>query len=169
MRTLDLYSCDNKVADQLCSICTADQRLCFHYSASTIPYFFNLIFLYAVAWLGCTLHVTWLYVTCNVQPSQASANPVDGKACSSTKGGLLRCIPNTYSIHKVSSLKFAYFQGKLSRYIIKMYRYEFFTVFDLLSALVPKIAHPDRFRKTCAARLAHSSTGVWISYIKFTR
>ena len=133
------------------------------------PYFFNLIFLYAVAWLGCTLHVTWLYVTCNVQPSQATANPVDGKACSSTKGGLLRYIPNTYSIHKVSSLKFAYFQGKLSRYMIKMYRYEFFTVFDLMSALVPKIAHPDRFRKTCAARLAHSSTGVWISYIKFTR
>ena len=129
------------------------------------PYFFiNLIFLYAVAWLGCTLHVTWLYVTCNVQPSQATANPVDGKACSSTKGGLLRYIPNTYS-----SLKFAFFQGKLSRYMIKMYRYEFFIVFDLISALVPKIAHPDRFRKTCAARLAHSSTGVWISYIKFTR
>ena len=37
MSTLDLYSCDNKGADQLCSICTADQRLCFHYSASTIP------------------------------------------------------------------------------------------------------------------------------------
>ena len=70
-----------------------------------------------MARLGCTLHVTWLYVTCNVQPSQATANPVDGKACSSTKGGLLRYIPNTYSIHKVSSLKLAYFQGKLSRYI----------------------------------------------------
>ena len=53
--------------------------------------------------------------------------------------------------------------------MIKMYRYELFTVFDLISALVPKIAHPDRFRKTCAARLAHSSTGVWTSYIKFTR
>ena len=52
-------------------------------------------------------------VTC----SQATANPVSGKACSSTKGGLLRYIPNTYSIHKVSSLKFAYFQGKLSRHI----------------------------------------------------
>ena len=45
---------------------------------------------------------------CNEQPSQA---------CSSTKGGLLRYIPNTYSIHKVSSLKFAYFQGRLSRHI----------------------------------------------------
>ena len=52
-----------------------------------------------------------------MQPRQATANPVDGKACSSTKGGLLRYIPNTYSIHKVSSLKFAYFQGRLSRYI----------------------------------------------------
>ena len=29
----------------------------------------------------------------------------------------LRYIPNTYSIHKVSSLKFAYFQGRLSRHI----------------------------------------------------
>ena len=29
--------------------------------------------------------------------------PVGGKACSSTKGGLLRYIPNTYSNHKVSS------------------------------------------------------------------
>ena len=53
---------------------------------------------------------------CNEQPSQATANPVGEKACSSTKGGLLR-IPNTYSIHKVSSLKFAYFQGRLPRHI----------------------------------------------------
>ena len=30
---------------------------------------------------------------------------------------LLRFIPNTYSIHPVSSLKFAYFQGRLSRHI----------------------------------------------------
>ena len=54
---------------------------------------------------------------CNEQPSPATANPVGGKACSSTKSGLLCYIPNTYSIHKVSSLKFAYFQGRLSRYI----------------------------------------------------
>ena len=57
---------------------------------------------------------------CNVQPSQATAKPVGGKACSSTKGGLLCYIPNTYSIHKVSSLKFAYFQGKLFRYNIAL-------------------------------------------------
>ena len=44
---------------------------------------------------------------CNEQPSQATANPVDGKACSSTKGGLLRYIVNTYSIHTTSSLKYA--------------------------------------------------------------
>ena len=36
--------------------------------------------------------------------AQATANTVGGKACSSTKGGLLRYILNTYSIHKVSSL-----------------------------------------------------------------
>ena len=53
---------------------------------------------------------------CNQRPSRATANPVGGKACSSTKGGLLRYILNTYSIHKVSSLKFAYFQGRLSRH-----------------------------------------------------
>ena len=40
---------------------------------------------------------------CNIQPNQATANPVGGKSCSSTEGGLLRYIVNTYSIHKVSS------------------------------------------------------------------
>ena len=40
---------------------------------------------------------------CNERPSKATENPVGGKACSSTKGGLLRYIPNTYSNHKVSS------------------------------------------------------------------
>ena len=52
-----------------------------------------------------------------MQPSQATANPVGEKACSSTKAALLRYIPNTYSIHKVLSLKFAYFQGRLSRHM----------------------------------------------------
>ena len=47
---------------------------------------------------------------CSEQPSQATANPVGGKACSSTKGGLLRYILNTYSNHKVSSLNFAYYK-----------------------------------------------------------
>ena len=54
---------------------------------------------------------------CNVRPNQSHRNPVGGKACSPTKGGLLRYIPNTYSFHKVSSLNFAYFQGRLSRHI----------------------------------------------------
>ena len=52
---------------------------------------------------------------CNVQPSRATANPVGGKACSSTKGGLLRYILNTYSIHKVSSLKFANYYPLICR------------------------------------------------------
>ena len=64
-----------------------------------------------------TFFVTENRVYCNEQLSQATANPVSGKACSSTKGDLLRYILNTYSIHKVSSLKFAYFQGRLSRHI----------------------------------------------------
>ena len=29
--------CENKDADQLCSNRAADQRLCFHYTGSTIP------------------------------------------------------------------------------------------------------------------------------------
>ena len=66
-----------------------------------------------------------------MQSSQATANPVGGKACSSTKCGLLRYILNTYSILKVSSLKFhitstqyaantlhqRIFKGRLSRHI----------------------------------------------------
>ena len=81
---------------------------------------------------NCSCHHPTVATKCNVQPSQATANPVNGKACSSTKGGLLRYIVNTYSIHKVSNLKFAYykhvpnmllirctnvfFQGRLSRH-----------------------------------------------------
>ena len=37
MRKLDFYLCKNKGADQLCSNCKADQRLCFHYMDNTIP------------------------------------------------------------------------------------------------------------------------------------
>ena len=36
MSKLDFGLCENKDADQLCSNCTADQRLCFHCSDSTI-------------------------------------------------------------------------------------------------------------------------------------
>ena len=34
MRKQDFCLCENKVADQLCSNCTVDQRLCFRYSNS---------------------------------------------------------------------------------------------------------------------------------------
>ena len=37
MRKPDFRLCENKAADQLCSNCTADQRLCFRYKDSTIP------------------------------------------------------------------------------------------------------------------------------------
>ena len=36
MRKPDLCLCENKGAEQLCSNCTADQRLCFRYKGSTI-------------------------------------------------------------------------------------------------------------------------------------
>ena len=66
--------------------------------------------------LSGSCHYPTAATKCNERPRQATANPVGGKTCSSTKGGLLRYIPNTYSIHKVSSWKFAYFQGRLSRH-----------------------------------------------------
>ena len=37
MRKPDICLCENKGADQLCSNCTADQRLCFRYTDSTFP------------------------------------------------------------------------------------------------------------------------------------
>ena len=37
MRKSDFCLYENKGADQLCSNCTADKRLCFHYMNSTIP------------------------------------------------------------------------------------------------------------------------------------
>ena len=37
MRKPDFCLCKNKSADQLCSNCTADQRLCLRYTDSTIP------------------------------------------------------------------------------------------------------------------------------------
>ena len=35
--------CKNKGANQLCSNCAADQRLCFHYIDSTIPLFKKMV------------------------------------------------------------------------------------------------------------------------------
>ena len=37
MRKPDFCLCENKDADQVCSNCTADQRICFCHSDSTIP------------------------------------------------------------------------------------------------------------------------------------
>ena len=37
VRKPDFCLCKNKGADQLCSYCTADQRLCFRYRNSSIP------------------------------------------------------------------------------------------------------------------------------------
>ena len=41
MRKPTIDICENKDADQLCSNCTADQRLCFRFSDSTIPPLLN--------------------------------------------------------------------------------------------------------------------------------
>ena len=42
MRKQAFCICENKVADQLSSNCTADQRLCFRYTDSTIPQIENV-------------------------------------------------------------------------------------------------------------------------------
>ena len=39
-RKQDYCLCENKGADQLCSNCTDDQHLCFHYKGSTNPLLF---------------------------------------------------------------------------------------------------------------------------------
>ena len=49
MRKLNICLCKNKAADQLCSNCTADQRLCFRYSDRTVPLFLVCILMF----LGC--------------------------------------------------------------------------------------------------------------------
>ena len=42
MRKPDFFLSENKGADQLCSNCTADQRLCFRYSDNTIPFLLKI-------------------------------------------------------------------------------------------------------------------------------
>ena len=75
------------------------------------------------------LHFSVSY--CNVQPSQSKANRVDGKACSSTKGGLPRytqrlldshsfefeiCISQALNMPLIRCTN-VFFQGRLSRHI----------------------------------------------------
>ena len=45
---------ENKVADQLCSNCTADQHLCFRYTGSTIP-LLKSVFVFATQIVQCLL------------------------------------------------------------------------------------------------------------------
>ena len=52
-------------------------------------------------------HYSTAATKCNEQPSQDTAKPISGNACSPTEGGLLCYILYTYSLHKVSSMKFA--------------------------------------------------------------
>ena len=43
-----------------------------------------------------SFHYPTTATKCNKQPSQATANPIGGKACSPIKGGLLCYVVNTY-------------------------------------------------------------------------
>ena len=47
--------CENKGTDQLCSNCTADQRLCFHYPDSTIPHLLIPILKLLACFRDCTV------------------------------------------------------------------------------------------------------------------
>ena len=89
-------------------------------------------------------HYPTAAIKCNEQPSQATANPVGEKACSSTKGGLLRYILNTYSISQSFEFEICilqalnmpllrctnvFFQGRLSRHIYMHSILSFIVVF----------------------------------------
>ena len=50
MRTTDLCLCENKCADQLCSNCIADQRICFRYTDREIP----LLLISKACFCNCT-------------------------------------------------------------------------------------------------------------------
>ena len=71
----------------------------------TVPILFERFNL-EYAWIrqsrSGSCHYPTAATKCNEQPSQATATP---------------SVEKIYSIHKVSSLKFAYFQGRLSRHI----------------------------------------------------
>ena len=54
MRKMAFSICENKDADQLCSKCAADQRLCFCYIHSTIPLLPN-------PKLQAFIHLLWMY------------------------------------------------------------------------------------------------------------
>ena len=53
MRKPDFCLCENKGADQLCSNCTADLRLCFRYSDSKFLLFLNPKFLVSSIFSDC--------------------------------------------------------------------------------------------------------------------
>ena len=61
MRNPAVCKCENKGADQLCNNCTADQRLYFRYTASTIP---------------STISIQELYSLVCIRPSLKSQRPV---------------------------------------------------------------------------------------------
>ena len=54
MRKPDFCLCENKGADQLRSNYEADQRLCFHYTDSTIPPTYTQNFKILASFCGCT-------------------------------------------------------------------------------------------------------------------
>ena len=54
VRKSAFYICENKGADQLCSDCTADQRLCFRYMDSTIPLLSKSKISSVYIFCGCT-------------------------------------------------------------------------------------------------------------------
>ena len=62
---------------------------------------------------GC--HHPTAATKCNDSRAKPQQTPLVEKHAHPPRMSLLRYIPNTYSIHKVLSFKFAYFQGRLSR------------------------------------------------------
>ena len=44
MKKLFVCLCENKDTDQFCRDCTDDERICFHYMDSMIPFYFLALF-----------------------------------------------------------------------------------------------------------------------------
>ena len=76
--------CENKDADQLRGNREADQRLCFHYTDSTIPLFLNPKF-------QASSHLLWLYRAVCVGPGRKPRRPVFSQRGSFND--VIRCYP----------------------------------------------------------------------------
>ena len=105
MRKTDIYLCENKGADQLCSNCTADQRLCFRYT--DVKFLF-----YSYPKFQASSLLLWLYRLIFVRPGWKSQRRVfwrrgsfqNVKACHDDGSMISASIAAEFQIPELSSL-----------------------------------------------------------------